>query len=299
MKKQLHLESPCKVNLHLEVGKKRPDGFHSLTSIFHLTSLSDTILLEIEDDLREHEGFSLIDVVMIDGPDIPKEKNLVYRGAKLFMNSLETKIPLRIYIELTKKIPDGAGLGGGSSNAATILMGLNFILDYPYSDEELLEMAGQLGSDVPFFIYSGAAKVSGRGEVIESLPCLTGIPIVIVVPPVYVSTAMAFQLLDDKGACVSTLDEGYLKEYYEGGLDTWSFFNSFQKVIAEKYPVIDDLIADFKECGASFAQMSGSGSAVFGLFLSDKEAQEAMFSLKNKYSCVYKKKLIEKIESWV
>lgn len=294
MNRILRIDSPCKLNLHLEVGKKREDGFHPLTSIFHLCSLSDRITISLE---NEQQQDNLIDLTMLNGPDIPAEKNLAWKAAELFFELSGNRFPVKIEIE--KKVPDGGGLGGGSSNAAAVLAGLNHLCGRPIDYDELFRESVRLGSDVPFFIKNGAAHVTGRGDVVESLPALPSIPVVIVVPELHISTAKAFSLLDKEDACALNLHHGYVKSYLEGVPSQWPFYNSFQAPLFEQYEILSDALEHLKSCGADFCMMSGSGSALFGLFLSNEKAILAEKRLKKDFKQVYRKKLIEKFQNWL
>ncbi len=286
--KKIFLPSPCKINLHLDVGARRPDGFHNLKSIFHLVSLHDLIEIAYE----ESTGMSQVFLDLIGVSPCPPEKNIAYLAAHLFLK--EARISATVKIRLEKRIPAGAGLGGGSSNAAAILLGLNSLSSRRLSEEKLNELAATLGSDVPFFLMGGAALVTGRGEFVSPLTPCQGLPILIVVAPVHVSTGEAFALLDDQKAYSDTLSDSFLDSYLSSDIGNWNFFNSFQGVISAKYSEISNVIDELKVSGAQFVSMSGSGSAVYAIYENEKLLKKAKKRLKNDLLSIYAEKTIEK-----
>ena len=292
MNKFIKLESPCKVNLHLEVGNLREDGYHSLSSIFHLVSFVDRMTIEIL------EGVAPTVCVEMSGLDnVLLEDNLVYKAVKLFFKLYGNDFPVKI--KLIKNIPAGAGLGGGSSNAASVLAGLNYLTGLTISNTVLLKQSACLGSDVPFFLSNGAAYVTGRGEFIKKIPSLTGMHIVLVVPNIHVSTKEAFNLLDKRNATVSVFNESCLDDYLTGQLDKWEFTNSFQPVIKSEYKEVKEAITLLKKSNADFVSLSGSGSAVFGLYLSRKNAINAEKMAKKHFLMVFRHKMIERFQIWM
>jgi 4-diphosphocytidyl-2-C-methyl-D-erythritol kinase len=255
----IRVEAPAKINIHLRVYSRRADGYHGILSIFQAVSLSDAIVIR---SLKEP------DLLEIGGEfGCPAANSTVYKAALAFREMTGSRTGLAISVE--KRVPIGAGLGGGSSDAAATLLGLSRLLGGGIPREALLSAAAGIGSDVPFFLEGGAAIVSGRGEELRSIPARTDYSLVIVYPGVSVSTAEAYGLLDrDRPDDSSEPDPGAdeLARRYLGPLEDWDFANSFEPVIGSVHREIADARDELLRLGASFAAMSGSGSAVFGAF---------------------------------
>jgi len=273
------IDAPAKVNLHLAVLDKRPDGFHNLESLFTALNFSDTLHFEaFEAEFGEKTTLELI----MEGPaavgwELPIEKNIIYKALSLFKQKSKGKggfdIGLKIRVE--KRIPAGGGLGGGSSNAASTLLALNSLAgelygETPFDRSELLEMAASLGSDVPFFIHQiPAAWVTGRGEYIEPLNPPPW-HFVIVNPGFPSDTGRAFKLLDEKR--LSNNDSQSL------------FKNDFLQVFPEpEKSTYNQIISQLLDCGAEFANLSGAGSTCFGVFNDPGRAEQAVLSLQKEW----------------
>ncbi len=262
--------SPAKVNLILRVIKKREDGFHDIFSVMQPVSLFDHISIEVK------EGDSIS--VSSDRTDLPADSsNLAYRAARLFFDLTGIKKSAAIHIQ--KNIPVGGGLGGGSSNAATVLIGLNGLTGAGLSEKELMDESSKLGSDVPFFILKGAAVATGRGEVLKKIT-LPRFNYVLVNPGLHVSTAWVYNNLD-----LTKKVEDNILSYSEAGL--WEgerikrlLVNDLEPVTAKRYPVISELKRELDGLGALGALMSGSGPTVFGVFPDRDSALSAFKSLK-------------------
>jgi len=285
------IEAPCKINLHLKIGEKRPDGFHSLESLFACLAFADT--LRLSGNGNEGECGLTMDWECPEEPISP-ENNLVFRAVSLFREKTGYKKGLNIH--LNKRIPLGAGLGGGSSDAAACLLALNFLADSPLSMEELSKIASFLGSDVPFFLSGGLAFVSGRGELVEPVPFSQKIWVVLVRPPFPSDTARAYMLLDQarKGNKYvmerKELPKDVLLRALEGNPASWPFYNDFypgpnslkngdNEPSAVVYRVILEALQ--KE-GALFSGLSGSGSCCFGIFSIKETAEKAARELSAK-----------------
>lgn len=228
---------PCKINLGLNIVRKRADGYHDIETCFYPVRWTD-ILEVIPSDTF---GFTT------SGNAIPGDDNLCVRAYRL-LNAPPAKIHLH------KIIPTGAGLGGGSSDAAWTLRLLNDVFDLKHSKEELKNYAAQLGSDCAFFIEDVPMIGTGRGEILTKADIdLTGKHIVIVKPGIHVSTAEAYASVVPKE---SPFDLG----------DIRSLKNDFEPSVFKKYPAIASIKEALYEAGAYYASMSGSGSAVFGIF---------------------------------
>ena len=280
------IEAPCKINLHLKIGEKRPDGFHELESLFASLSHGDSLQFECDGREGDCKLFVKWEVpgIKVPGNIIPVEKNLVLRAVSLFRE--QTGFDMSLRIKLVKRVPVGSGLGGGSSDAASALLALNSLAKTDLPIEKLKEMALQLGSDVPFFLYGGAAFVSGRGEHIEPItPPDEELCVMLVKPPFFSSTASAFRLLDrfrEGGDAAGKGPAGIVETKLaslEGDPARWNFFNDFLPVFLADDSVngrtYQHILETLKSSGASFAGLSGAGSCCFGIFKNKKAAKLA------------------------
>lgn len=256
----------AKVNLTLAVGEKRPDGYHEVVSVMQRVSLCDTLTAE-----QTREGITLT----CSDPALPSgEENLAHRAASLFFR--ETGIAGGAALTLEKRIPSQAGLGGGSSDAASALLALRKLYAPALSDTELETMAAALGSDVPFFIRGGTQLATGRGEVLSPLPPLTDGWFVIVKPTESFSTPAMYRRLDElPPACTPPLPP------LQGGLPALAagLFNRFEAAIPAGSAVWD-IKARLAAYGALASLLGGSGSAVFGLFDTETAARAAVEALR-------------------
>ena len=291
MEWETEVNSPAKINLHLDIKPRRPDGFHDIISVFHKIDLYDKIRissLKNTDDCRVHGDFCC-----------PPEDNLIIKAAKLFLES--TGIKKAYSFDVQKWIPDGAGLGGGSGNAATVLKALNSINGMPMAEAELFRLGELLGSDVPFFIGGPAALAAGRGEVLKELPPMLGYEAVLAVPDIRISSGEAYSLFDREGRVREDFSEenvvkAYMKIAVSGsscGEGCWPFFNSFTDPICLLHKEINNALGAFERTECVFSSMSGSGSAVFGLYIDPEAAEKAFKMLKKQFKKrVWKIKLL-------
>ena len=268
----------AKINIHLKVLAKRKDGFHNLESIFQRISIADYLSLEKSSDSRS---------CTVESPLMPLPVgNTLTEAWKAFCNVSDVDTGVRV--RLIKNLPAGSGLGAGSSDAAALLKAANELFAMPLSDFELTTLALQVGSDVPFFLKSSAGIVTGRGEVFEPIRARTDCFGILIWPDVQSSTKEAYELLDNQKEASSHECEawGYekLAAQYMAPFKTWCFVNDFQPVLEQHYPVIGRVRKELYEQGAAFAQMSGSGSAVFGLFSSESLMASAFQVLAKRWS---------------
>lgn len=292
MPSTLDLRAPAKVNLTLEVLARLPDGYHELDSWMHKVSLFDYLSFT----LNKSPGIHLT----CSDPSLPTdENNLVYRAADLFYREIGESP--NVSINLQKNIPVAAGLGGGSSDCAATLKGLNRLYGNPLSQERLLDIGKGLGADVPFFIYpSCSARARGIGERLSDLPPLAGCFLVLVNPGIAVSTKWVFANLHKKFtgessfACwknspktanyaLTTGGKTYILGRASERCIEFNLINDLEVVTIANYPeilVIKEFLLDQKSCGTL---MSGSGSTVFGLFLDEKNAYSCVEALKIQY----------------
>jgi 4-diphosphocytidyl-2-C-methyl-D-erythritol kinase len=256
--------SPAKINLFLQVTAKRPDGYHELFSLMCCVSLFDSISLQFGTEKIEIESSH---------PQIPlDETNLAYQAAALFFKTLGLKDGVKITIE--KAIPVAAGLAGGSSNAASVLRGLNRHYDFPFSGDRLMSLGLKLGADVPFLLFQKPALASGIGEKLEPYPGRLPYHVLIVHPRFKVSTAEVFQNLNLRlTKCKKKFTKISLKK--TGYNVSLHCCNDLETVTVSKYPEINVVKEQLIQQGAAGALMSGSGPTVFGLFAKQDEAVQA------------------------
>lgn len=269
--------APAKINLHLKVMPKRSDGYHPIESIFQTVPLYDDILVKCK-------GESLGCVVKCDAMRLPVDNTLT-KTYNLF--SQLTGISVGVQVELTKRIPSGAGLGGGSSDAAYFLRALNKMFDYPLHRNQMEEIATSVGSDVLFFLSDGAAIVTGRGDEVKPILPRNDLCFVIVYPNVHCSTVESYGLVDEymmlgKADVGPTLQQ--LEEVYRKPVSEWGFMNTFTKPVVTKFPIISEVMENLKILGADFVQMSGSGSTVFGVFSDFNLGENAYTNLKKRWN---------------
>jgi 4-diphosphocytidyl-2-C-methyl-D-erythritol kinase len=260
----IDLRSPAKINLFLKVTGKRPDGYHDLVSLMCCIGLYDRIALRT--------GAASISVAC-SFPDVPEDStNIAAQAAELFYTRYDTTD--RVAIEIEKRIPVGAGLGGGSSNAATVLNGLNGHYGQPFSSAELIRMGASIGADVPFFLFGKPALAAGIGERLTACPGLDRWKVVVIYPGFSVSTAEVYKKLNlGLTKCENKLKGFFLKQY--GFLPAQHLCNDLETVVIPRYPEIATAKKRLLENGAQGALMSGSGSSVFGMFAKSKTARVA------------------------
>ncbi len=259
----MHLKSPCKVNLLLNILGQRADGFHELETVMQPVNFCDELFFE-----RSGHGVRL----SCSDTTLPADtRNLVFRAAANFLAAAKISDGVKIHLE--KKIPLAAGLGGGSGNAATTLLALNELFNQPLSLAKLDELAAALGSDIPFFLYGKPALATGRGEKVESLenfPALRGKAFFLIHPGFGIATSWAYQNLarfpaalnGEKGRAqklISLLQTSDLKTAAR------EFYNSLEAPALDKFPVLSLYQEFLRENGALAALMSGSGSTTFAI----------------------------------
>lgn len=270
-------ENACaKINLTLSVGRKRPDGYHEVETVMTAVGLCDTVTL--------YRNTGPWDKLECDPPVTERAvDNLCMKALRVFFEEFGPKKDF-VTIQLEKRIPTQAGLGGGSSDAAAVLRGLRTLYAPNMTDTRLEKMAEKLGSDVPFFIRGGTALATGRGEKLEALPKMPQCWLVIVKPEESHSTAAMYAAIDsaesrsgsDSRIVLEGLNSGDLAKIAAG------LSNDFQQVLPEG-SAIPAIVETLRQQGALNAQMTGSGSAVFGLFRHKEDAELAASVLKEDY----------------
>jgi 4-diphosphocytidyl-2-C-methyl-D-erythritol kinase len=260
MKSEQH-RAYAKINIGLFVREKRPDGYHNIATVFHRIDLYDEIVFEKGDEI----------VVATTDPATPSdERNLCYKAAKLLREQLGVQGGVRISIR--KNIPVGAGLGGGSSDAASVLRALPEFWGHTIEVNQLRRLALQLGSDVPYFLQKGTAVGYGRGDVLEYFELDVPYFILLCYPDVHVSTHWAYQSVISTGSFPEDI-----KQVVIGGMKTPSSLrenirNDFEPIVFREFPIVMKLKEMMMNDGADFALMSGSGSSVFGFFSREQSA---------------------------
>ena len=276
---KLEFKSYAKINLALEIGKKRSAGYHEIRSIMQQINLFDKLTFKkLEEDRI---------IIKCNLKELENDGNICYKAALLLKNEFNIKEGIEIDIE--KNIPIGSGLAGGSGNAAATLKALNEMFELNLSEDKLIEIGIQLGSDVPFQIIGGTALVEGIGEELTKLNPLENIDVLLINPNINISTKWAYEEFDkvnnQKGS--NNFDK-MLKGIGEGNLNGISenLYNDFEEVIFNSYPEIRKIKEDLIKNNALNALMSGSGSSVFGLFENKGEAEKTHLNLKDKYPFV-------------
>jgi 4-diphosphocytidyl-2-C-methyl-D-erythritol kinase len=278
MARSIEVEAFAKINIGLRIGSRMPDGYHPISSIFHSVSLSDSLsVAEVRGGTVEVRGDF----------DCPPEATTIHRAAVLFLR--QRGIDAGIAIEVDKRIPVQAGLGGGSADAAAVLVALDRL--FPGSDgtEVLAGIASLVGSDVPFFLSGGAAYVGGRGERIEGLEPRPDLGVLLIKPAFGVSTARAYADLDaDRSGSSGKTAEGQnhapdplsgrnpAAQMLERNPETWTFENDFSPLLFRSFGEYPALESSLREAGASFVSISGSGSCIYGVFDSLLAARSAL-----------------------
>ncbi|NMB08172.1 MAG: 4-(cytidine 5'-diphospho)-2-C-methyl-D-erythritol kinase [Tissierellia bacterium] len=271
------LESHGKINLSLDVLYKREDGYHELNTIMQEIELKDTIIL------REiNKGIE----IQCNNKELPlDETNLVFKAWEKIVDKVGEN--RGIHITLDKQIPIAAGLGGGSSNAAAVLKGLNELWDLKLSQEELMDIGVEIGADVPFCIMGGTAHARGIGEKLTKLKPFSGKMLLLANPGIFVSTEKVYNNLDlncgeniNIEEIISFMEKGNLLKLGQ------NMANTMEKTVINKHPIIDEIKKDMLKHGALGSLMSGSGPTVFGLFDQEEKLHKCKEELEKKIPLV-------------
>ena len=273
----------AKVNFGLRVLPGRADGFHGIESIFQTVDLYDELTLTTTDE----KGC----FVHCSSMKLP-ENNTLTKAYNAFCKVVSCEVP-GVKVELKKGIPSGGGLGGGSSDAAALTRMLETLCDVRLSDSELDNIAAETGSDVFFFMHCdekgrGCALVSGRGENVKKIHGREDLFLVLIFPEVSSSTKEAYALVDEafsRGKFLISPEFDELELVYRRPPENWTFINTFTPVISAKYKDIGRAIEALRALDCEYAEMSGSGSTVFGIFSSRQEAESAVKELAGSWNC--------------
>ena len=280
MKDRITITCPAKINLSLDVIGKRANGYHELRMIMQTVDICDLITVSLNDNGNI--------TVYSDNKNVPLgEDNIVYKAAKLFFDKLGKTFGAEI--EIKKNIPMGAGMAGGSADAAGTLKALNVLTDKPFSDEELEVMGKNIGADVPFCIRGGCCLCEGIGEVLTPLPDMKGVYLAVAKPEFSVSTPWVYKNLKLSEESVHPETNKLIKALETGEYEAFNKFsgNTLECVTAGEYPEIEEYKSLMKENGAFFSMMTGSGPTVFGLFKDKKNADNAALVLREKTKEVF------------
>lgn len=260
MPRALVLHPAAKINLTLRVGPRGADGFHDVRTVMQSIAISDTLTV------TPRKGPFALET---DAPGVPADRtNLVWRAAELLWRALgRTGDPRDARIELEKQIPPAAGLGGGSADAAATLVALNRVWGRARSARELLSIAAQLGADVPFFLHGGTALGVGRGDEVYPLADVARLGLVVIKPLFDIATADAYRWLDEDRARGVSGEPPRGREVEVGWAHApVALRNDLEAPVARRHPAIAEMVAACLRAGALAAGMTGSGSAVFGVF---------------------------------
>lgn len=291
---QIRLKVPAKINLALDITDKRSDGYHMIKTVFQTVSIYDYITIQRMDNLCS-EGFTLF----CNRPRIPcGKKNIVYKAGKILENFSGKNFMENVCVNIEKNIPSGAGMGGGSADAAAAMYGLNKLFELGISIEDLCHISSEAGADVPFFFVGGTAYAEGIGDIITPAENNLGyLKLIISKGKEGISTAKAYKAVDcldnpyhpDAEKITLAMKNADMSEFISG------IGNIFTK--AAKNKEVADIINDLLAGGAEAAEMTGSGSAVFGIFNDPEKLSLCLKKMKKKYvfarECVFVDKSIE------
>lgn len=275
--KTVHEKAYAKLNISLDVGKRREDGFHEMTMVMQSISLADAVTVTLNDTGKVRARTSL--------PFIPgDERNLAVKAALCYLEAIGRQGQGAL-IEIQKAVPVGAGMGGGSSDAAAVLRAMNALFDHALSTGELERLSCAVGSDVAFCVAGGTALATGRGEKLEALPALPDCAFVVCKPEFSISTPELFRKLDqmplrrhpDTAGLMAAIREGQLGQVCR------RMYNVFEDVDDRRMRTVADIKSRLLDAGALGAVMTGTGSAVFGVFAPGQALEGVCAPLRREY----------------
>lgn len=271
----------AKLNLTLDILGKREDGYHDLKSVMQTVSLYDTITV--------YAGTETEWKIRCNKEGIPCDsRNLVWKAAEIYLNAVNKEIN-GLEIVIDKQIPSGAGMGGGSADAAAVLRALNRFCGEPMTDMELAELGAKVGSDVPFCVVGGTIMCEGRGELLTKLPDMPECIFAICKPEFSVSTPVLYRKLDEVENPLHPDNDAMEAAIHSGDLMGIAKYieNTFDPVVSAEHPEIEHIKGIYRSHGALAVQMTGSGSVVFGMMPDRESAEAACTELKNHYKEVF------------
>lgn len=267
----------AKLNISLDVTERRADGYHDMCMVMQTVSICDELELRLSDTgrVQAKSNFSFIP---------GDERNLAAKAALCFFDAVGRR-GQGLLITLNKSIPVGAGMAGGSADAAAVLRALNRMYEHPLTPEELEKLAAKVGSDVPFCVRGGTVLATGRGEKLESLPALPSCKFVVCKPDFSISTPELFRKLDQTGLRCHPDTAGIVAALQEGALEPVArrMYNVFEEVDDRRLRVVREIKGVLLDCGALGAIMTGTGSAVFGIFRPEADCTKAVSALRAEF----------------
>ncbi len=274
------VRAAAKINLFLDITGKRSDGYHIVNMVMQSVSLYDEVTVTIE------KGDGEINVSCTDESIPCDETNTAYQAVKAFFEYAQIK-PKNVWVKIKKRIPSQAGMAGGSTDAAAVLVALNEMLDTGFSQDELAEIAENIGADVPFCIYGGTMTASGIGTILTPLPEMPECYIVVVKPDIKISTKEAYEKSDSMGYEQCRSVESMADAICRGDIKAVgkALYNKFEEVV--EVPEIDVIKQCMKDYGAEGALMTGSGSAIFGIFAEKSDAGDCIDELERDFENVW------------
>lgn len=289
MKNNVTEKAYAKINISLDITGRRDDGYHDMVMVMQTVSICDDIKISLNDSgiIRSYSNLRFIP-----GDD----RNLAVRAAKRYLDEIGEQVP-GLRIDMHKEIPVGAGMGGGSSDAAAVLRGMNSLFEDRLSSEELQKLAEDVGSDTAFCVNGGTALAEGRGEILTELPAFPECFFVVCKPSFSISTPELFKKIDasplrrhpDTAGILEALNKGELKEICR------RMYNVFEDVDDRRMRTVTEIKNRLMDFGTLGSIMTGTGSAVFGIFDDENKAALAMENLKQDYRFCYTAKPVKKL----
>lgn len=267
----MRIKSFSKINLGLEVLGRRPDRYHEVRTLYQSISLSDTLeFVPLSEDRIELSGTD---------PDVPwDQSNLVYRACRILKRRFACSRGVSIAVD--KKVPAGKGLGGGSANAAMTLFALNSLWELGGTASELRELAGELGADVPYFLLGGLCLGTGRGDILQQLEDLPPLACLLILPPISISTAGVYG--NFRKSLTSNDKDSKIIQFLDSP-DLVGLFNELEETVFRSYPQVQDIRDRLRAFEPELSLVSGSGSAVFGIFAERARAELAQEKLRSQF----------------
>lgn len=274
MKNKITRKAYAKINLSLDVRRRRPDGYHEVRMIMQTVNLFDELTFSLNEDPNAPRTTLEFKNIPLKADLGPVEKNLIYRASEMILD--EYGLSTKVCISLSKNIPVAAGMAGGSTDAAAVFHGLNELLDLNMSIESMCRLGVKIGADVPFCIMGGTMLSEGIGEILSPVPTPPEAILLIVKPKISVSTKFVYENLHADSLSEHPDVDGMIKMLRDGCLDGMCDLlgNVLETVTVKEYPVIKSIKDVMKEDGARGALMSGSGPTVFGIWPNTKEGLE-------------------------
>lgn len=265
--KQIKQYAPAKLNFGLQVLNKREDGYHNINTVFIKINLFDELVFEQSDNFNIYCNPDL---------GIPAKHNIIYKTIELLSDYYKKDLS-KYSISLTKRIPSGAGLGGGSTDAATTIKVLNSLHNLTNDYDELNQIASQIGSDVPFFLKNGDAIGTGKGEILDFINFKLDYHILLIYPNIHVSTPFAYRALNRNKKQIKKTDfKSFISNFEKNKIDIKKFvYNDFEDAVFKMHNEIRNIKEDLINSGAVFSLLTGSGSCVYGFFNSLETAESA------------------------